>query len=78
MCVVVVCCFCLLWLQDYTLHQNELKTLRTLIEREALEKRKMEDSVMEKMLYQLTMDKATQHTKKTVEKMRLGVKQLVS
>ena len=60
------------------MHQNELRTLRTLIEREALEKRKMEDSVMEKMLYQLTMDKATQHTRKTVEKMRLRAKQLVS
>ena len=64
-------------LQDCTLKRNELKALRTLIEREALEKHKLEDSVMEKILSQLTMDKATQHTKRTVEKMRLRVKQLV-
>lgn len=61
---------------DCALKQNELKALRTLIEREALEKHKLEDAVMEKILSQLTMDKATQHTRKTMEKMRQRVKQV--
>ena len=47
------------------------------MEREALEKRKLEDSVMEKMMQQLTMDKSTQYTKKSVEKLRNTKQELV-
>ena len=54
-----------------------MNALRIQIERETLEKRKLEDGVMEKLLYQLTMDKATQHTRKMVEKLRQRAKQMV-
>ena len=48
------------------------------IEREANEKRKMEDNVIEKMMYQLTIDKATQYSKKTLESLRKRTRELVS
>lgn len=57
---------------------NELDMLRTQIEREAAEKRKLEDAVMEKLMQQLTMDKATKYTKKSVEKLRKRTEEIVS
>ena len=56
---------------------NELAAIRTQTEREALEKRKLEDTVMEKMMQRLTMDKATQYTRKSVEKARTRAEELV-
>ena len=64
-------------LQDKTLRQNELNALRKQIEREYLEKVKLEDDIMEKMRSQLTMDKAAQYTKKLTSKKRELTKQLV-
>ncbi|KAL5473502.1 hypothetical protein EMCRGX_G027992 [Ephydatia muelleri] len=55
---------------ECTMKMNELDMLRTQIEREAAEKRKLEDAVMEKLMQQLTMDKATKYTKKSAEKLR--------
>ena len=57
---------------------NELNALRKQIEREYLEKVKLEDDIMEKMRSQLTMDKASQYTKKLTFKKRELTKQLVS
>lgn len=57
---------------------NELDMLRTQIEREAAEKRKLEDAVMEKLMQQLTMDKATKYTKKSAEKLRKRTEEIVS
>ena len=57
--------------------KNELKALRTQIEHEAMEKRQLEDSVMEKMMQQLTMDKATKYTKKTVDQLHRRAQELV-
>lgn len=59
------------------LKKNELGALRTQIEHEALEKRQLEDSVMEKMMQRLTMDKATKYTRKTVEQLRKRTQELV-
>ena len=64
--------------QDCTLKRNELMAIRTQTEREALEKRKLDDSVMEKMMQRLTMDKATQYTRKSVDKLRKTTEELVS
>lgn len=63
--------------QDKTLRQNELNALRKQIEREYLEKVKLEDDIMEKMRSQLTMDKASQYTRKLTSKKRELTKQLV-
>ena len=52
--------------------------MRTQTEREALEKRKLEDGMMEKMMQRLTMDKATQYTSKSVEQLRKRTEELVS
>lgn len=60
------------------MRQNELNALRKQIEREYLEKVKLEDDIMEKMRSQLTMDKAAQYTKKLTGKQRELTKQLVS
>ena len=57
--------------------KNELKALRTQIEHEAMEKRQLEDSVMEKMMQRLTMDKATKYTKKTVDQLHRRAQELV-
>ena len=46
-------------------------------EREAQEKKKLEDTVMEKMMQKLTMDKATQYTRKAIEKIRTRSEELV-
>ena len=51
--------------------------IRTQIEREAEEKRKLEYIIMEKMMQRLTMDKATQYTSKAVEKVRKRIEELV-
>lgn len=58
--------------------QNELESIRTQTEREALEKNKLEDAVMEKMMQRLTMDKATQYTQKSVKAVRKKAKDFVS
>lgn len=58
--------------------RNELSGLRTQIEREAVEKRRLEDAVMENMMQRLTMDKATQYSKKSLEKLCNSAKELVS
>ena len=63
--------------QDCVLKKNELGALRTQIEHEALEKRQLEDSVMEKMMQRLTMDKATKYTRKAVEQLRKRTQELV-
>jgi len=60
------------------LKKNELTSIRTQSEREALEKRKLEDSVMEKMMQRLTMDKATQYTHKSVKAVRKRTEELVN
>ena len=59
------------------LKRNELSAVRTQIEREAQEKRKLEDAVMEKMMQQLTIYKSTQYTKKSVDKLRSHKEKLV-
>ncbi|XP_021370653.1 coiled-coil domain-containing protein 40-like isoform X2 [Mizuhopecten yessoensis] len=61
---------------DKTLRMNELNALRKQIEREYLEKVQLEDAIMEKMRSQLTMDKASQYTRKLTAKKRELTKQL--
>ena len=63
--------------QDCSLKRNELGTVRTQTEREAREKRKLEDVVMEKMMQQLTMDKSTQYTRRSVEGLQAHKEKLV-
>ena len=60
-----------------TLKDNELTALRKQIEREFLEKVKMEDYIMEKIQTQLTVDKAAQYTKKVTDKLRRRTTELV-
>ncbi|XP_015749660.1 PREDICTED: coiled-coil domain-containing protein 40-like [Acropora digitifera] len=62
---------------EVTLKDNELATLRKQIEREFLEKIKVEDNIMEKMRSQLTLDKAAQYTKKVTDKLRRRATELV-
>ena len=64
--------------QDVTLRDNELTALRKQIEREFLEKVKLEDAIMEKMRSQLTMDKAAKYSKKVTDKVRRRATELVS
>ena len=64
--------------QDVTLRDNELTALRKQIEREFLEKVKLEDVIMEKMRSQLTMDKAAKYSKKVTDKVRRRATELVS
>lgn len=63
--------------QEVTLKDNELAALRKQIEREFLEKIKIEDNIMEKMRSQLTLDKAAQYTKKMTDKLRRRATDLV-
>lgn len=63
--------------QDCSLKRNEVATVRTQTEREAREKRKLEDAVMEKMMQQLTMDKGTQYTRRSVERLQSHKEKLV-
>ena len=65
-------------LQEVTLKDNELSALRKQIEREFLEKVKMDDYIMEKIQTQLTVDKAAQYTKKVTDKLRRRTTELVS
>lgn len=58
--------------------ENEANVLRKQIEREFLEKVKLEDMIMEKMREQLTADKASQYTKKVTDKVRRRATELVS
>ncbi|XP_013409019.1 coiled-coil domain-containing protein 40 isoform X1 [Lingula anatina] len=55
---------------------NELNALRKQIEREYLEKVRLEDEIMEMMRQQLTMDKASQYTEKLTGKLRDRTKEL--
>lgn len=55
-----------------------MNALRKQIEREYLEKVKLEDEILEKMRTQLTMDKAAQYTVKLTGKLRNNTKDLVS
>ena len=57
---------------------NNLDAKRLEIEREANEKRKTEDNLIEKMMYQMTIDKATQYSKKTLDNLRRRTRELVS
>ena len=52
--------------------------IRKQTEREFLEKIKLEELIMTKMQEQLTADKASQYTKKSMDKIRMGAAQLVS
>ena len=63
--------------QEVTLKDNELSALRKQIEREFMEKIKVEDNIMEKMRSQLTLDKAAQYTKKVTDKLRRRATELV-
>ena len=63
--------------QDKILRQNEVNALRKQIEREYLEKVKLEDEILEKLRTQLTMDKASQYTDKLTGKLRQRTKDLV-
>ena len=57
---------------------NELNALRKQIEREYLEKVKLEDAILERLRSQLTLDKAAQYTDKLTGKMRKRTRELVS
>lgn len=57
---------------------NNLDAKRVEIEREANEKRKTEDNLIEKLMYQMTIDKATQYSKKTLYSLRKRTRELVS
>lgn len=57
---------------------NSLDAKRLEIEREANEKRRTEDNVLEKAMYQMTIDKATQYSKKTLHSLRKRTRELVS
>lgn len=58
--------------------ENNLDAKRLEIEREANEKRKTEDNLLEKLMYQMTIDKATQYSKKTLNSLRKRTRELVS
>lgn len=64
--------------QEVTLKDNEITALRKQIEREFMEKIKIEDNIMEKMRSQLTLDKAAQYTKKMTDRLRRRATELVS
>lgn len=65
-------------MQDKTLRQNEVTALRKQIEKEYLERVKLEDEILEKIRSQLTVDKAAKYTNKLVGKTRMSTKDLVS
>ena len=56
---------------------NEVNALRKQIEREFLEKMKLEDAILERLRAQLTVDKAAQYTEKLTTKLRKRTKELV-
>lgn len=55
---------------DITLRESELTALRKQIEREYLEKVRLDESIMEKLRSQMTMDKAAQYSKKVTDKIK--------
>lgn len=57
---------------------NQLDEKRVEIERESNTNRQMEDNVIDKIMYQLTVDKATQYSKKTLHSLRNRTRELVS
>ncbi|KAK3796467.1 hypothetical protein RRG08_009244 [Elysia crispata] len=63
-------------LADQQLKTNEVVSLRKRIEQEYLAKVKLEDEIMERMRVQLTLDKATQYSKKLTGKIRDTTKHL--
>ena len=56
--------------QDVTLRESEMTALRKQIEREYLEKERLEESILDKLRTQMTMDKAAQYSKKVTDKIR--------
>lgn len=56
---------------------NEINSLRKQIEKEFLEKGKLEDDIMEVIRNQLTFDKAAQYTDRITKKCRMITKDLV-
>ena len=68
----------LVFLQDKTLRENDLVALRKQIEREYQEKVSLEDQIMERLRTQLTLDKASQYSKKLTGRTRERTKHLVS
>ena len=64
-------------MQDKTLRTAEVTSLRKQIEQEYLAKVKLEDDILERMRAQLTMDKASQYSKKLTKKTRDLTKHLV-
>ncbi|XP_071960201.1 coiled-coil domain-containing protein 40-like isoform X2 [Antedon mediterranea] len=63
---------------DRTLRVHELNGLRKQIEKEFQEKVALEDNVMETMRNKLTLDKASQYTKRMASKTRQAIKELES
>ncbi|GFR74317.1 coiled-coil domain-containing protein 40 [Elysia marginata] len=61
---------------DQQLRNNEVVSLRKRIEQEYLAKVKLEDEIMERMRTQLTLDKASQYSKKLTGKVRETTKHL--
>ena len=57
---------------------NELNALRKQIEREYLEKVRLEDEILEKLRSKLTMEKASHYTDKLTGKLRNRTRDLVS
>ncbi|XP_028395247.1 coiled-coil domain-containing protein 40-like [Dendronephthya gigantea] len=55
---------------DITLRESELTALRKQIEREYEEKVRTEESIMEKLRSQMTLDKAAQYSKKVTDKIK--------
>ncbi len=68
---------CNLFLQDKSSKLNEINALRIQIEKEYLERVKLEDMIIEKMQAQLTLDKASKYTDKLTQKLRERKKELV-
>ena len=64
--------------KDKVLRENECLALRKQIEQEFQAKLKLEDSILEKMRSQLTMDKAAKYSKKLTGKTRERTKHMVS
>ena len=57
---------------------GEVENLRKQIEQESHKKMKLEDEIMECIRGQLTLEKASQYTKKLTSKMRSHTRNLVS
>ena len=70
-------CNLLPFTQDITLRESELTALRKQIEREYEEKVRIEESIMEKLRNQMTLDKAAQYSKKVTDKIKKRGTELV-